>query len=260
MQGTIAQDKFVWLIGSLCRINRIRRPLVTYDQMVSRSSRMAIAFVCALITACVTEASDDRWIEAGRAPLWPLAMSGEPLRQDGHWLYVRWTEQVQLSDGRVIVAERADQYLRVSDPGSGWGRGGWLYWRGGFRAALPEPMGRIVEWEGTLQPLVLDFIEGQIYFVGAVAARVGEDDWKLSRNERYVIFRLSVNGWQRVTLAELPRSSKPTFLADTREFFEKRKSLVPGSLIDLATKNQADSNSLLSKELRMIVRPVEQNK
>ena len=182
-------------------------------------------------------------------------MAGEPLHQDRNWLYVRWTEQVQLSDGRVIVAERVDQYLRVSDPGSGWGRGGWLYWRGGFRAALPEPMSRTVEWDGTLRPLMLDFIEGQVYFVGAAAARVGTDDWKLSPNEKYVVFRLSPNGWQRMALSDLPQSARPTFLADTRQFFEETKSLVPGSVIDLPTKKRVDSNTRLSKELRMIVRP-----
>jgi len=173
---------------------------------------------CVLTAACATGVRDDRWIAAKSAPLWPLAMAGEPLRQDSHWLYVRWTEQVQLSDGRVIVAERVDQYLRVSDPGAGSGRGAWLYWRGGFRAALPEPVSRTVEWDGTLRPLVLDFIEGQVYFVGAAAARVGEDDWKLSRNERYVVFRLLPNGWQRIALSDLPESAKPTLLADTRQF------------------------------------------
>lgn len=189
--------------------------------------------------------------------------ASDALREKDGRLYVKWTEEVQLSDGRVIIAERSDEYEKVSDRGSGLGRGGWLYRRGSFKATLPDPISKTVSWEGTLQPLVLDVFGGQeVYFVGRVAAARDLDEWKITDREAfrdpsaaYVIFRLSTEGWQRVSLRDLPQAAKPNFLADTRQFFEEEKALVPGTLVVLSAKRKIDSDGRLIKELRMIVRP-----
>ncbi len=192
----------------------------------------------------------------------------EALKEADGRLYVKWSEEVQLSDGRIIIAERSDEYLLVSDSGSGWGRKGWLYQRGSFRATLPAPISTTVEWQGSLHPLVLDiFPDGAIYFVGIVAAAKDFDEWKIPWQQvnknpwlAYVIFRLTDSGWQRMALSDLPQSAKPNFLANTREFFEGQKALKPGSTVRLEQKKAIDSNPRLAKELRTIVRPAQDKK
>lgn len=189
--------------------------------------------------------------------------SNPAMREEGGKLFVKWTEEVQLSDGRVIIAERSDGYERVSDSGSGLGRSGWLYRKGSFKATLPEPVSRTVSWEGTLQPLVLDILQGsEMYFVGRVAAGRDFDEWKIPWHKvnadpsiAYVVFQFTANGWKRLDLSELPLTAKPNLLASTRHFFERSKSLQPGVLVTLSQKVALDSNPLLAKELRMIVRP-----
>lgn len=187
----------------------------------------------------------------------PGTSSRPPLYEEKGRLYVRWTEEVQLSDGRVIVAERSDEYRKVTDHGQGWGSVGWLYQRGSFKATLPEPVSRTVSWEGTLKPLVIDMFAGsRVYFVGAIAAGFARDEWKLPDGQQYVVFRLDSRGWQRVELQDLPEEGKPTFLINTRLFFEGTKPLLPGSLIELRRKTELNANPQLPKSYRTIIRSI----
>lgn len=169
-------------------------------------------------------------------------------------LHVNWTEEVQLLDGRVIVVERSDEYRRVMDVGAGFQRG-LLYQKGTIKAELPAPISQTVYWEGSLKPLVLDVFPGStVFFVGAVAARAGRDEWRVPDNERYVVFRLSEDGWQRIPLMELPDAAKPNLLASTRQFIESGPALF-GRRVDLKRKKELDSDPSLSKALKTIIRP-----
>lgn len=172
---------------------------------------------------------------------------------------VEWSEEVELSSKQLIIAERADRYKRVLDVGAGF-QSGWLYQHGWVRATLPAPISRVVEWEGSLKPLVLDVFPGPtVYFIGTVATGAGFREWGLSDNERYVAFRLSDTGWERVALKDVPMTAKPNLLASTRHFFEPYGDvqLRERSLIDLATKKKMDSRIGLSKWLKTIVRPTD---
>lgn len=170
---------------------------------------------------------------------------------------VEWKEEVRLATGQIIIAERTDQYKRVMDVGAGF-QSGWLYQTGRVKAELPAPISRTVEWEGTLRPLVLDVLSGSTaYFVGAAAGRVSRDEWRIPDNEKYVVFRLTPDGWKRISLDELPSEAKPNLLASTRNFFEYTDGirLSTTSLVKLDMKNKLDSRITLIRELKEIVRP-----
>lgn len=170
---------------------------------------------------------------------------------------IQWKEEVRLATGQIIIAERTDRYKRVLDVGAGF-QSGWLYQTGRVRVELPAPISRTVEWEGTLQPLVLDVLSGStVYFVGAAASRASRDEWRIPDNEKYVVFRLSPDGWKRVPLDNLPPDAAPNLLASTRHFFAPTDDfhLDASSLIKLETKHKIDSRIGLIEELKRIVRP-----
>jgi hypothetical protein len=175
---------------------------------------------------------------------------------------VEWKEEVRLATGQVIIAERTDRYKRVMDVGAGFQRG-WLYQTGRVKAELPPPISRTVEWEGTLRPLVLDVLSGStVYFVGAAAGRLSRDEWRIPDNEKYVVLRMTPDGWERIPLDELPLVAKPNLLASSRNFFEYTDGfrLSTGSVVKLDTKSKIDSRITLIRELKEIVRPKQSGK
>lgn len=52
--------------------------------------------------------------------------------------HYEWTEDVQLSDGRVIVAQRLEEYRRVMDVGAGF-QSGLLFQSSVITVDLPAP-------------------------------------------------------------------------------------------------------------------------
>lgn len=166
---------------------------------------------------------------------------------------VEWTEDVKLSDGRMIVVQRSEEYRRVMDVGAGFQRG-WLFQRSTITADLPAPVNRKVSWEGSLKPLVLDIQPGNaIYLVCVVSTGAAEIEWKVPRHEFYVAFRLANDGWQRIPLADLPLSVQPNLFASTYTLFIKRDER-SGIHIDLKLKSDLDSALPASDRLRTIVR------
>jgi len=181
---------------------------------------------------------------------------------------VEWTEETRLSSGKVIVAERSDHYRRVMDVGAGF-QVGWLYERGSIRASLPAPISRTIQWEGTLQPILLDvFGSSTVYLVGVPGSGAAIEEWELLSGQAfrddqpYVVFRLDGDKWNRIRLEQLPTEAKPNLLANTRSFFDQYEELQlrSGSRIDLSTKLKVDANPRLARDLTTIVRPAKTSK
>jgi hypothetical protein len=166
---------------------------------------------------------------------------------------VEWTEDVKLSNGRMIVVNRYEEYRRVTDAGAGF-RVGWLFQKSRIAAELPAPIQRKVSWEGTLQPLVLDIQPDNIvYLVCNVATGAGRTEWQVPMHELYVVFRLTNEGWQRISLADLPPSVQPNLLGSTETLFIWRKER-SGIHVDLKLKQELDSDAQTPKRLKSIVR------
>ena len=167
--------------------------------------------------------------------------------------HVEWTEDVKLSDGRMIVVQRSEDYRRVVDPGAGF-RKGWLFQKSIITAELPAPVQRKVSWEGSLKPLVLDIEEDNtIYLVGVVATGAGRHEWDVPRNELYVVFRLTQGGWEHIPLAELPLSVKPNLLGGTYILFVDREAR-SGIHVDLELKKELNSLGSPPKRYESIIR------
>lgn len=170
---------------------------------------------------------------------------------------VQWTEEVRLSNGQIVIAEREDRYRRVMDAGAGF-QVGWLYERGSVRTSLPAPIGQTVQWEGTLRPILLDVIGGNtVYFVAVPGSGAAREEWNLPRDEKYIVMVLDGKNWKRISLEQLPIEAKPNLMANTRIFFEESDGvrLRPSRKIDLSTKTKVDSDPRIVKHLTSIVRP-----
>lgn len=166
---------------------------------------------------------------------------------------VEWTEDVKLSDGRMMVVRRSEDYRHIVSPADGF-RGGWLFQKSDITADLPAPVSRKVSWDGSLKPLVLDIQSGDtVYLVGVVATGAGMNEWKVPDHEFYVVFRLVGEGWQRIPLADLPLSVEPNLLGNTYTLFIKREAR-SGIHVDLKLKSELQSSETLDKRWKTIVR------
>lgn len=166
-----------------------------------------------------------------------------------------WREDVRLSDGRVIVVDRKEEYRQVMDVGAGF-RIGWLFQRSSIAANLPAPINRKVSWEGSLQPLALDIQPDRtVYLVCIVTTGVGRDEWSVPDNEVHVSFHLTAEGWRRISLSQIPQSVQANLLGNTQTLFIDRRSK-SGIHVDLKLKRELDSDLRMDKRFRTIVRPL----
>ena len=164
-----------------------------------------------------------------------------------------WTEDARLSDGRVIVVKRANEYRMVADAGSGF-REGWLLERCEISADLPSPIVRRIEWRGSLQPVVLDLaMDGMVYLVGVPPNGRAVHEWKLPRHELYVVLRFEGGDWKRTAVDQLPASLQPNLFISSRELFI-RQGKPSGHHVDLKLKSELDSNPQIDKRYRTIIR------
>ena len=166
-----------------------------------------------------------------------------------------WTEDVKLSDGRMIVVQRTSEYRTVMDVGAGFQRGS-LFDNASISADLPAPVSRKVEWRGQgISPIVLDIqADNSVYLICAVSTNVGADFWRVPDNEFYVVFSLTTDGWKRIPIAELPLSvNKPNLFVSGYDLFITRDQRPPAH-VDLALKQEFDSRPSLSLSLKSIVR------
>jgi len=125
--------------------------------------------------------------------------------------YNRWREEVQLSDGGVIVVSRAVRYRRGSEPGIGTTR--WA-----FEETLTihdSATGARIVWRGSHRVASLvDQIQGRFWIVGKLttvcaAGHVGAPRWQAYRYD---------NGkWHVTDPADAPALSKPNLLLDAFE-------------------------------------------
>jgi hypothetical protein len=118
---------------------------------------------------------------------------------------------------------------------------------------LPAPIERRVFWEGTLKPLVLDIHEGDIYLVGRVATGAGMNEWRVRRDQPYVVLKQSTEGWQRIPLTDLPKSVQPNLLGSTYTLFIDRNA-DSGTHVTLQFKRELDSRPDVPPEIKGIVR------
>lgn len=167
--------------------------------------------------------------------------------------HFEWTEDVKLSDGRMILVKRTEDYRRIVDVGAGFQKG-WLFQKSTISAELPAPIQRLVSWEGSLKPLVLDIQpDGSAYLVCRVATGAARTEWKIPDHEFYVPFHLKNENWQRIPLSELPTSVKPNLLGSSYTLFIDRETF-SGVHVDLKLKKELDSNVRASKKIKSIVR------
>jgi hypothetical protein len=162
-----------------------------------------------------------------------------------------WTEQVEFSTGATAVAESWYKCRKVMDVGAGFQRG-CLYEEASIRVRIPEPINEAVDWRGYLVPFVLDMADGSLYFIGRFGAAWHIDYWKPQNCEFYVAFKREGGVWQRIRIAELPRSLKPNLLQNMEALFENTSFLSPNPSVSMKQKAELDAK-LYSDDLKRVV-------
>lgn len=155
----------------------------------------------------------------------------------------KWTEEVQLSDGRVIVIEREILYERGGDE--------WVSNRSGtkpkeyhIRFTHPDGSGKMIEWQSTKKsprtwpeiPLILDMESGQLVIFTIVGIR--------ARCEIYCKYLYRNNIWSENELPE-------RFEQRTRNLFVRGRIDVP-KFVDLETKRKINANGSPRKPVRQV--------
>ena len=119
-----------------------------------------------------------------------------------------WKEEVQLSDGQIIIAERfynlggysaieskeraaLDMTVTFNLPS------GKIIWKNDFRDSVPEP--------NSLNLIRFDVIKGVPYIATYPAGCIAYNKWERP-NPPQVLFKYESRQWKRITLAELPTS------------------------------------------------------
>lgn len=156
---------------------------------------------------------------------------------------VKWKEEVQLSDNKVIVVERDAIYEAGGDE--------WAFNRSGskikgevIRFTLPDGSGKTIEWHSTKisprtypeVPLVLDIVSGQSIVFSLVAISIGCEVYS-----KYV--------YQNGVWIEEPLPEK--FEQHTTNLLFASQKDLP-KLLDLAEKNRRNDEIGHRKALRQI--------
>lgn len=119
-----------------------------------------------------------------------------------------WKEEVQLSDGQIIIAERfynlggysaieskeraaLNMTVTFNLPNSK------IIWKNDFRDSVPEP--------NSLNLIRFDVIKGVPYIATYPAGCIAYNKWGRP-NPPQVLFKYENSQWKRITLAELPAS------------------------------------------------------
>ncbi|MBI4997008.1 MAG: hypothetical protein HZC22_08935 [Rhodocyclales bacterium] len=152
---------------------------------------------------------------------------------------VTWKEEVQLSDGRVIVVERETFNVSGGDEmahGSGY--------RPSEARIRINTEGIVTEWHSTKKdrsqwpenPLVLDIVNGEVIVMSAVPTSPTCDTYS-----KYVFH----NGlWREETLPEeFPRRDTNLYLRD---------AMGMPSFVDLPTKSKENQSSRYPRRLRQV--------
>lgn len=149
---------------------------------------------------------------------------------------IEWKEEVAFSGGLVVIVERKEDYIRVGEPGRG---SGWLFSRGSLQAKLVSPSLQLISWEGLLDPLALDMVGEDVYFVGVVTAKA-ERELRIRDGSFLYAMRLGKDGfWQSMAVADLPRQVQRNLLVSKHDvFFSKHRSV--DQIVTIEEKRSVD--------------------
>ena len=164
-----------------------------------------------------------------------------------------WTEELELSGGKVVTVQRMAEYRPVMDVGAGFQRG-LLFDNASLGADLPAPVSRKVHWAGRgLSPMLMDVLpNGTVYLVCSVRTAFGQGTWQVPDYEFYVAFVLDGNDWRRVALADLPpQIKKPNLLVSVSTVFAGGKERPPTKL-DLKMKAELNTKYALERSQKEI--------
>lgn len=156
---------------------------------------------------------------------------------------VTWQEEVQLSDGRVIVVERETVRVMGGDDLAHGGSGTTPKERR-IRFEYPSSSGKRVEWRSTKmspslvpeKPLVLDIRQGEPVVLASVATSGGCN--------RYLKYVFANNQWQEITLNE-------EFEATPTNLFLMSGPDMP-SFVDLSTKTKDIADIRYPRRLKQV--------
>lgn len=121
---------------------------------------------------------------------------------------MRWTEEVKLHDGRILIVERMynlggyrgleshertelDETITFSVPDSNKQ----ITWKTDFRDSQPEP--------NSLNLLQIEVVKGVPYIATYPAGCIAYNKWQRP-NPPYVFFKYVDNNWKQISLAEFP--------------------------------------------------------
>lgn len=170
-----------------------------------------------------------------------------PLSACSQMKTVQWSEEVRLSDGRIIVVTRDQHYHFVGAPGFGTQ---WRFDRGRIQAPPKSMDDHQLSWEGNGQPLALDkAIDGSIYIVVVPNWQLSQE-LSLAEGVNHVAFKYAgSNSWLLTPIDKLPSEMKPNLLASTYTLFIEQK-LPNGQLIDVLTKMKVDADPAIGQIFR----------
>jgi hypothetical protein len=114
---------------------------------------------------------------------------------------VQWDEEVQLKDGRVIVATQRRRCeggdYRAKTDASCMARESWLTF------SLPEFSGEKIVWHESLKPMVLNVHQGKLFVIGRAPSTLEFRTYGAT-NPPYFGFRWADGAWVRIPFSEIP--------------------------------------------------------
>lgn len=147
--------------------------------------------------------------------------------------HVRWTEEVKLSDGRVIEIQR---HVELTESGFPVQKRGLNRY---FEICYP-PLG--VHWKsrGGYQPDIFDIVDGKAYVHVAVSAQVQCDEQEYPPTGA-IYFRWDDEKWTRISPEEFPAASEWNLLMQVKSGDPKYDPKGRVTLADKTTGDRQDS-------------------
>ena len=112
--------------------------------------------------------------------------------------FPNWDEEVQLSDGRMIIVHRAHKFNTEN-----------ALIETALTFDLPE-MGGKQTWREFLYPAIVDVYEGKVYVVGDVRGSLAQFGAYRAPRLLYVAYVFSNGAWQRIPFLDVPNPIRQT--------------------------------------------------
>jgi len=156
-----------------------------------------------------------------------------------------WQEEVQLQDGRVIIAERTEYYSAYCGPGVRCGLGK----RGGNTRSKIEfgnGASRIV-WEEAMRPMILQLNQNSPIVIARFANQAQVDRFIFKEGGEpgveYLAFRYDDRAWRRIPLRDADVSTETNLLIGSQD---------AGFWVSLAEKKKSNGRIGLSDAWRRV--------